>query len=58
MEQSPSWETDRFLASQEISRVLWNPDVHYSVLKSTPLVPVSNHINPVHIPIPLPEDTF
>jgi hypothetical protein len=28
MEQSPSWETNRFSASQEIPRILWNPDFH------------------------------
>jgi hypothetical protein len=25
MEQSPSWEVNRFSASQEFSRILWNP---------------------------------
>jgi hypothetical protein len=28
MEQSPSWEVDRFSASQEIPRISWNPKVH------------------------------
>jgi hypothetical protein len=28
MEQSPSLEANRFSASQEISRILWNPTVH------------------------------
>ena len=29
MEQSPSWEANRFLASQEIPSILWNPKVYY-----------------------------
>jgi hypothetical protein len=28
MEQSPSWEANRFSVSQEIPRILWNPKVH------------------------------
>jgi hypothetical protein len=32
MEQSPSWEADRFLASQEIPRILWNMRAHYRML--------------------------
>jgi hypothetical protein len=32
MEQSPSWEANRLSASQEISRVLWNPKVHYRTI--------------------------
>jgi hypothetical protein len=30
-EKSPSWETNRPSASQEIPRILWNPKVQYSV---------------------------
>jgi len=33
MEQSPSWEANRFLASQEIPLVLLNPKVHYHIHK-------------------------
>jgi hypothetical protein len=31
-ERSPSWETNRFSASQEIPYILWNPKIHYHQL--------------------------
>jgi hypothetical protein len=33
MQQSPSWEANRFSASQEIPNILWIPKVHYRIYK-------------------------
>jgi hypothetical protein len=38
MEQSSSWEANRFAASQEIPRILWDPKIYYRIHKSPPTV--------------------
>ena len=50
MEQSPSWEANRFSASQEIPHILWNLKVHYLIHMSPPLIPILTQLDPVHTP--------
>ena len=51
MVQSPSWEANWFVASQEIPRISWNPKVHYRTHKGPPPLPILGQPNPVHRPI-------
>jgi hypothetical protein len=42
MQHSPSWEANRFSASQEIPHILWNkPKVRYRIYNSPPPVHLS-----------------
>ena len=51
MEQSPSWEANRFSASQEVPQFLWNPKVHCRIYKCTPPVSILSQLDPVHTPL-------
>ena len=51
IEQTPSWESNWFSAIQEISRILWNPKVHYRIHKCPPPAPILSQLNPVRAPL-------
>ena len=50
MQQSPSWEANRFSDSQEIPRIVRNPKVHCRMYKRPPPVPILSQLDPVHAP--------
>ena len=58
MQQSPSWLANRLSASQEISRISWNQEVHYRIhlslswARSIQYTPLLSHIRatcPAHL---------
>ena len=50
MQQSSSFEPNRFSTSHEIPRILWILKVHYRIHKCPPPVRILNQLDPAHIP--------
>jgi hypothetical protein len=48
-ELRPSWEANSCSSTQQITNISWNPEVHYPVQNSPPLVPILSKLNAIHI---------
>lgn len=49
LQQHPIPEADSYLAVQEITRILCNPKIHYSISKSPPTYSILIELKAVHI---------
>jgi hypothetical protein len=55
---SPSREATSRAVTQQVNGVLYNPQVHYRILKSSPFVSMLSLINPVHITLSYPSSVL